>query len=96
MYIQNASSPENLRRPIDAGHTKHVESRKPEETIDVHKKRVESRKTEETIDVHTKRVESRKTEETISATEFTAKCPSLLPNVTSYFGGFMKEIKLKI
>jgi len=30
--IQNVLSPENLRRPIDAGHTKRVESRKPEET----------------------------------------------------------------
>jgi hypothetical protein len=42
--IQNVLSPENLRRPIDAGHTKCVESRKPEEAIDVHTKRVESRK----------------------------------------------------
>jgi len=30
--IQNVSNPENLRRPIDAGHTKRIESRKPEET----------------------------------------------------------------
>jgi hypothetical protein len=44
----------------------------------------------------TKCVESRKTEGTISGTEVTEKCPTLLPNVTSCIGGFMKEIKLKM
>jgi hypothetical protein len=44
----------------------------------------------------TKSVESRKTEETISGTEVTAKFPEVLPNVTSYIGGFLKEVKLQI
>ena len=33
---------------------------------------------------------------TYETRQVTAKCPALWPNIASYFGGFMEEVKLKI